>query len=60
MKFKITVFSLLFVSYSCIGQEVKPTKMEEKASTVPVEPLGLIKQRKPGDFMQRIKIKPIF
>lgn len=52
MRFKITAFFLLFVSFSCVGQEVKPTKMEEKTCIVPVEPFGLIKQRKPvGDFM---------
>ena len=52
MKFKIAAFFLLVVSFSCIGQEVKSTKMEEKIITVPVEPFGLIKQRKPvGDFI---------
>ena len=61
MKFKITAIFLLFVSFSCIGQEVKPTKMEEKTSTVPVEPLGLIKQRKPvGDFMPDFNVETDF
>ncbi|WP_056849137.1 hypothetical protein [Pedobacter sp. Leaf41] len=61
MKFKITALFLLFVSFSCIGQEVKPKKMEEKVSTVPVEPLGLIKQRKPvGDFMPDFNVETDF
>lgn len=61
MKFKITALFLLFVSLSCIGQEVKPIKMEGKASTVPVEPLGLIKQRKPvGDFMPDFNVETDF
>ena len=58
MQFKITAFFLLFVSFSCIGQEVKSTKMEEKTNPVPVEPFGLIKPL--GGFMQRKKMKPVF
>lgn len=52
MQFKITVFFLLFTSFSCFSQDVKPIKMEEKLKYVSVEPFGLIKQRKPiGEFM---------
>lgn len=46
----------LLASFSCIGQEVKPVKMEKKITNVTVEPFGLIKQRKPvGDFMPDFK-----
>lgn len=39
MQFKITVFFLLFTSFSCFSQDVKPIKMEEKLKNVSVEKL---------------------
>ncbi|RZL45850.1 MAG: hypothetical protein EOO93_26585 [Pedobacter sp.] len=58
MKFKIAAIFLLFVSFRCIGQEVKSVKMTEDIRSTMYRGVGSIEQRKPvGDFMPDFNVE---